>query len=164
MKGDDTSTFPLLYRPLMTLDYTRMPPSHIDAPYNLQWHLWSASCTEFYSLKCQISVPSLYCYRGKPFPLAALLTRHSSHFGLIRHRSEGNSSPKYFNCTSRSQHFPHNIPPQTEQFIDHHTFWALLPLHFRLTVPAIETLPRLCWCFHTATNFHIKFHLHRSPS
>ena len=109
-------------------------------------------------------MPSPYSYRGKPFLPTALLTRHLSHFGLIRYRSEGNTSPKYFNCTSRSQHFPHNIPPQAEQLISHHTFRALLPLHFWLTIPTIETLLRLCWCFHTATNFHIKFHLHRSPS
>ena len=141
-----------------------MPPSNIDTPHSLKWHLSSASCTEFYSLKCQVSVLSLYFYRGKNFLLMALLTRRLSHPGLIRHRSEGNSSPKYFNCTSRSQHFPHNGPSQTEQLISHHTFRALLPLHFRLTISTTETLPRLCWCFHTATNFHIKFHLHRSPS
>ena len=140
--------------PLMTLNYMP-PPPHIDTPHSLKWHRSSASCTEFYYLRCQVSVPSLYFYRGKLFPLMALLTRRLSHPGLMRQRSEGNSSPKYFNCTSRSQHFPHNVPPQNEQLINHHTFRALLPLHFRLTISTIETLLRLCWCFHTATNFHI---------
>lgn len=89
--------------------------------------------------------------------------QHSSHFGLIHHRSKANCSPEWLIHTPRSQPVKHNICFPIKLAIQR-TPRPLLPLHFRLSLPTIKTLLRLCRRLYPASNFHLELHLRRPPS